>query len=173
MTSSIPGIAHKLAAASPSVRAEFRIHLGASVREALSRTEGAEELERLTRWARLSKDAALAVEAQGLARAFARFHEAASGAGAPHLQVEVSEPRTDAKHLRAVELDLARGRHRAIITVKSRGEVTLVGPFRKGKDEGPCRRIPFADADLEAPGDALAAGLGELLERFLDEAATP
>jgi hypothetical protein len=92
---------------------------------------------------------------------------------APWLAVEQGAVKHDDKHLHAFEFDVRRGRHRAIVVVKSRGEVTLVGPFHMGKDEGPCRRIPFADADLEAPGDALAAGLGELLERFLDEAATP
>ena len=89
-----------------------------------------------------------------VSRAFDRFHEAASAAGAPHLQVAISEPRLDAKHLRAIELELERGRHRAVITVKSRGEVTLVGPFRQGKDEGPCRSFPI-DADSSASGEVI------------------
>lgn len=89
------------------------------------------------------------------------------GASVAYLSVEVSPPRVDDKHLHAVEFDLTRGRHRAIVTVKSKGEVTLVGPFRAGKAEGPCRSFPFAAAaDLD---DAL----GEFLERFLEEAAAP
>jgi hypothetical protein len=89
------------------------------------------------------------------------------GASVPYLQVAVSEPRVDDKHLHAVEFDLARGRHRAIVTVKSKGEVTLVGPFRSGKAEGPCRSFAFrADAELE---DAM----GDFLARFLEEAAAP
>ena len=63
--------------------------------------------------------------------------------------------------------DLRRGRHQAIVTVKSRGEVTLVGPFRAGKVEGPCKSFPF-DAEPE-----IEAELGSFLERFLHEAATP
>ena len=95
------------------------------------------------------------------------FHEAAAAAGAPHLRVELGPVRTDEKHLRSVQFDLARGRHRAIVTVKSRGEVTLVGPFRAGKTEGPCLSFPVeAEGELE---DALAG----FLERFLEEAATP
>ncbi|HEU4427311.1 MAG TPA: hypothetical protein VFT98_01035, partial [Myxococcota bacterium] len=86
---------------------------------------------------------------------------------APHLTVKVSETRTDAKHLRAVEFDLTRGRHRAIVTVKSRGDVTLVGPFHVGKTEGPCKSFPF-DAH-----DELHGALGDFLEKFLAEAATP
>jgi len=95
------------------------------------------------------------------------FHEAASQSGAPQLRVEVSRARPDAKHLRSVEFDLQRGRHRAVVTVKSRGEVTLVGPFRSGKEEGPCRSFPM-DAEPE-----ISAALGDFLERFLDQAATP
>jgi hypothetical protein len=85
----------------------------------------------------------------------------------PYFRVEVTVPRIDDKHLHAVEFDLERGRHRAVITVKSKGEVTLVGPFRAGKNEGPCRSFPV-DADEE-----IDAALGDFLERFLQEAASP
>ena len=102
-----------------------------------------------------------------VASALDRFHAASQKAGAPHLRVEVGEIRTDDKHLRAVEFELSRGRHRAIVTAKSRGEVTLVGPFRTGKVEGPCRSFPF-EAREELQG-----ALGEFLERFVEEAATP
>jgi len=84
-----------------------------------------------------------------------------------YLQVEVSPPRIDDKHLHAVEFDLERGRHRAVITVKSKGEVTLVGPFRAGKKEGPCRSFPVgADADI-------ADALSDFLAAFLEEACSP
>ena len=85
----------------------------------------------------------------------------------PYLQVEVSPPRIDDKHLHAVEFDLERGRHRAVITVKSKGEVTLVGPFREGKKEGPCRSFPVdADADI-------ADALSDFLAAFLEAASSP
>jgi len=102
-----------------------------------------------------------------IAAALERFHRAAAEAGAPHLRVDLSEIRPDDKHLRAVEFELGRGRHKAIVTAKSRGEVTLVGPFRSGKNEGPCLTFP-----LDA-GEELAAALGAFLARFLEEAATP
>jgi hypothetical protein len=99
--------------------------------------------------------------------AIASFEGAAAAAGAPHLAIEMSEPGLDDKHVRSVEFDLQRGCHRAIVTFKSRGEVTLVGPFQAGKVEGPCQRFPFdAGAEIEA-------ALGDFLERFLEEAATP
>ncbi len=99
--------------------------------------------------------------------ALQRFHAAAAAAGAPHLRIEVSAVRVDDKHLRAVEFDLLRGRHKAIVVVKAGGEVTLVGPFHLGKDEGPCRSFP---AEVTAE---LEDGLGSFLERFAQEAATP
>ena len=96
------------------------------------------------------------------------YREAVAAAGAEHLrEVELGAPRLDDKHVRAVEFALERGRYRAIVTVKSKGEVTLVGPFRSGKTEGPCKSFPFeAEAEL---GNAL----GEFLEQFLEEASTP
>ena len=114
--------------------------------------------------ARAKADALHAV----VAVALDAYRTAVSGAGAGHLaEVALSAPKLDDKHVRAVEFDVSRGRYRAIVTVKSRGEVTLVGPFRRGKTEGPCKSFPFeAEADLEA-------ALGGLLEQFLEEAATP
>jgi hypothetical protein len=101
-----------------------------------------------------------------VASAIDRFN-AVVGESTSYLQVSVSEPRIDDKHVHAVEFDLERGRHRAIVTVKTRGEVTLVGPFRTGKAEGPCRSFSIeAEEDLE---DAI----GDFLERFLEAAAAP
>jgi hypothetical protein len=102
-----------------------------------------------------------------VASALERFHEAAAKAGAGHLRVALGDVRADDKHLRAVEFDLIRGRHKAVITAKSRGEVTLVGPFRIGKDEGPCLTFPFAARD------EIRGALATFLERFLEEASTP
>jgi len=102
-----------------------------------------------------------------VAAALERFHAAAASAGAPHLRVELGEVRADDKHLRSIEFDLQRGRYRAIVTAKARGEVTLVGPFRVGKVEGPCLSFPFEASE------ELRAALGDFLERFVEEAATP
>lgn len=95
------------------------------------------------------------------------FQTAATQAGAPHLAISVSAVRVDDKHLRSHEFELERGRHKAIITVKSRGEVTLVGPFRGGKTEGPCRSFPLeSSAEFEA-------ALADFLSAYVEEAATP
>jgi hypothetical protein len=102
-----------------------------------------------------------------VAAALDAFHRAAAAAGAPHLQIELSPVRTDDKHLRSVEFELWRGRYRAIVTAKSRGDVTFVGPFRSGKTEGPCKSFPI-DARDEVQG-----ALASFLETFLEEAATP
>jgi hypothetical protein len=95
------------------------------------------------------------------------FARGVRSAGASHLEIELSDIRTDDKHLRAIEFELVRGRHCAIITAKSRGEVTLVGPFRKGKDEGPCRSFPFGSES------EIRAAVADFLEKFLEAAATP
>ena len=99
--------------------------------------------------------------------ALERFHRAAAEAGAPHLRVELSEVRADDKHLRSFEFELFRGRHRAIVTVKSRAEVTLVGPFRSGKAEGPCRSFPLEHSD------EFADSLADFMSAFVDQAASP
>ncbi len=133
--------------------------------EELGRRLGAREAQHAEGLAEARRQAGALHEKVG--DALAAFERAASKSGAEHIQVAISEPRTDDKHLRAVEFDLQRGRHRAIVTVKSRGEVTLVGPFKTGKAEGPCRTFPVsAHADIET-------ALGDFLERFLEEAATP
>ena len=102
-----------------------------------------------------------------VAAALDAFHREAAAAGAPHLRVELSPVRIDDKHLRSVEFELWRGRYRAIVTAKSRGDVTFVGPFRSGKVEGPCKSFPI-DARDEVSG-----ALESFLESFLEEAATP
>jgi hypothetical protein len=102
-----------------------------------------------------------------VATALESFHAAASVAGAPHLRIDVSPVQVDDKHVRAVEFNLRRGRHKAVITAKERGDVTLVGPFHVGKTEGPCKTYPMAS------GGELDAALGDFLERFVEEAASP
>lgn len=102
-----------------------------------------------------------------VAAALDAFHAGVSDAGGERLRIELSPVRGDDKHVRAVEFDLRRGRYQAIVTVKSRGEVMLVGPFKAGGTEGPCATFPF-DAEHE-----LEASLATFLERFLEEGATP
>ena len=102
-----------------------------------------------------------------VAAALEAFHQATRAAGAPQLRIALSEVRADDKHLRAAQFDLSRGRYRAIITARSRGEITLVGPFHAGKTEGPCLTFPLRG------GEDLSAALASFLERFLEEAATP
>jgi hypothetical protein len=102
-----------------------------------------------------------------VAEGLAGFRAGAAAAGAPHLDARLSELRLDDKHVRSVEFDLWRGRYRAIVTVKSRGDVTLVGPFHAGKTEGPCKSFPFHAED------EVQKALADFLERFLTEAVTP
>lgn len=133
--------------------------------EALGRELGEREAEH---GVALERARSFAEKLRGqVAGALERFHSAAAGAGAPHLRVEVSPIRIDDKHLRAVEFNLLRGRHKAVIVAKARGDVTLVGPFRVGKTEGPCKSFPMeSEAELQQ-------ALGDFLARFAEEAAAP
>ncbi len=101
-----------------------------------------------------------------VARAIDAYHR--ETAEAPQLALALGDVKHDDKHLHAFEFDVRRGRVRVIVVVKSRGEATLVGPFHMGRDEGPCRRVPFSDDD--AVDDTLRDALGDLLESFLEEA---
>ena len=133
--------------------------------ERLGRTLGEREAEHVSKLEEARACAELLRAT--VAAALEDFHRATRAAGAPHLEVSLSDIRVDDKHVRAVEFALSRGRHRAIVTAKSRGEVTLVGPFHEGKSEKPCRTF-----SSEA-GPELRAALGEFLEKFLEEATTP
>ncbi len=100
-----------------------------------------------------------------LAGALSAYAEAI--ADAPQLAVELGPVRSDEKHVRSVEFELRHGRTRGLFVVKSRGELTLVGPFRTGKTEGPCQRLSW-EAEEER-----AEAVARFVERFLEEAATP
>jgi len=102
-----------------------------------------------------------------IARALEGFLEAAHATGAAFMEAEVSAVRPDDKHLRAFQFELCRGHHCAIVTVKSRAEVTLVGPFRVGKAEGPCRSFPLEESD------EFAASLLDFVSSFVEQAASP
>ena len=104
-------------------------------------------------------------------RALGRYHEAIEAAGAPHLRVDIGAPRLDEKHVRSWEFELRRGRWRGLFVLKSRGELTLVGPFRTGKTEGPCKSFPFAPPGTTEP--EIDAAPVKFVTHFLEEAATP
>jgi len=138
--------------------------LGARL-EALGRKFGSREAEHREA---LERAHTFAEKLRGaVAEAVECFHSGAASTGAPHLRIDVSEIRVDDKHVRAVEFDLLRGRHKAVVIAKARGEVTLVGPFHLGKTEEPCLSFPFnAEAEIRE-------ALGPFLERFAEAAAAP
>ena len=133
--------------------------------EAQGRRLGAREAEHAAALER-ARERAAALHVR-VSEAIERFHAGVAETEARYLHIGISAIRVDDKHVRAVEFELSRGRHKAIVIAKARGEVTLVGPFHAGKAEGPCRSFPFeAERDVE---EALAT----FLERFVEAAATP
>ncbi len=105
-----------------------------------------------------------------LDRAVDAFVEAAAAAGSPHLRglVEIGRVEADDKSVRAFQIRIERGRHEAVIVSKDRGEIMLVGPYRRGEEEGPCNPVKLAGgnlADEQALDDALAALLEALVRQ--------
>jgi hypothetical protein len=95
------------------------------------------------------------------------FRERAAEIGAPYLgNLEVSAVEPDEKHVDCVQFRVARGRIEllCIAIAEGPGKVRLVGPFKRGKEEGPC-----ADAPLRGP-DVVKA-LEDRIEQLVREAA--
>ncbi len=131
----------------------------------LARRLGAREAER-----RAARNRAQGIadrihgEIEDALRAFAR---AAGEAGAPHLDLMRLDPvEPDDKSVRAFQIRIRRGRFQALIICKDRDEVMLVGPFRRGSAEEPCRAIHLEDAGANAAlDDAIEGILVDLVER--------
>ena len=103
------------------------------------------------------------VRARALAAVEAFSREALAG-GVPHLaNIEVGAVEPDEKHVDALQVMIRRGRWEVVCVAKSRGVVTLVGPYQRGKNEGPCET-------LAGRGDALDRALDERLLALLQEA---
>jgi hypothetical protein len=80
------------------------------------------------------------------------FRQRASENGAPYLgNIEVSRVEPDEKHIDAVQFRIARGRFELLCIAIARGEgkVRVVGPFKRGKEEGPCAEAPLRGAEVE------------------------
>ena len=80
------------------------------------------------------------------------LRERAAEIGAPYLgNLEVSAVEPDAKHLDAVQFTVSRGRTElaCIAIARGPGKVRLVGPFQRGKQEGPCAELPLRGPEVE------------------------
>ncbi len=118
-------------------------------------------------------------EARRAARGMAdRLHADVAGAidvfrrvtrerGAPHLDlIDLGPVEPDDKSVRAFQFRLRRGRHVAVVVCKDRGEVMLVGPFRRGGTEGPCR--PVRSPQRGAPGEEIEGALEGLVADLIE-----
>ena len=102
--------------------------------------------------------------------ALQRFAAAAAAAGAPHLGhlVAVGPVEPDAKSVRAFQFLVARGRHEGIVVSKDRGEVMIVGPYRRSQEQGPCNPVQLRGDELG--GEALDAALEAFLVALIEQA---
>jgi hypothetical protein len=95
------------------------------------------------------------------------YRERAAEIGAPYLgNLEVSAVEPDEKHFDSVQFRVARGRTELLCIAIARepAKVRLVGPFKRGKQEGPC-----ADAPLRGP--EVAKALEDRIEQLVREAS--
>jgi hypothetical protein len=100
-------------------------------------------------------------------QAIEAFRERAAELGAPYLgNVEVSAVEPDEKHVDCVQFRVSRGRTEllCIAIASAGGKVRLVGPFQRGKTEGPCADAPLRGREVEH-------ALEDRIERLLREAA--
>ena len=111
---------------------------------------------------------ALAVKLRAeLAEAVSLFVRTTVSEGADHMDVIAVGPvEPDDKSVRAFQIRITRGRYLAFVVTKDRGEVMLVGPFKRGEPEGPCHAIhldegPQAAAELEHSVELLLVRLIE------------
>lgn len=116
----------------------------------------AEDLARqhgdLPRWLAGARAAAEELRAQAQACVQA-FLSRAELLGAEQLgAVCVSPVGPDQKHVDCVQFSIERGRDVLLcvaIATSEGGKVRLVGPFKRGKTEGPCGDFPLRGAELE------------------------
>ncbi len=81
------------------------------------------------------------------------FRQRASEIGAPYLgNIEVSRVEPDEKHIDAVQFRIARGRFELLCIAIARGDgkMRIVGPFKRGKEEGPCAEAKLRGAEVES-----------------------
>jgi len=86
-------------------------------------------------------------------RAVAAFRQRASEIGAPYLgNIDVSDVEPDEKHVDAVQFRIARGRWEllCVAIARAEGKLRVVGPFKRGKEEGPCAEAGLSGPEVEA-----------------------
>jgi len=84
--------------------------------------------------------------------AFEAYRRRASEIGAAYLgNIEVSGVEPDEKHIDAVQFRVTRGRFEVICVAIARaeGKMRVVGPFKRGKEEGPCAEAPLRGSVVE------------------------
>jgi hypothetical protein len=93
-----------------------------------------------------------------------RFGRAVREAGAPHLDLVGLDPvEPDDKSVRAFQFRIHRGAFTALVVCRDRGEMMLVGPFKRGHAEEPCHALSLDQGEgaLEEAIDGLMTALIE------------
>lgn len=79
-------------------------------------------------------------------------HRAAELGAEQLLDLEVSQVGPDEKHVDCLQFELRRGRWRlvCVLVAAGAGKLRLVGPFPRGKSEGPCSDYTTSGAEVES-----------------------
>ncbi len=97
-------------------------------------------------------------------QALDRFVQTVREAGAPHLDLVRLDPiEPDDKSVRAFQFRIHRGAFTALVVSRDKGEVMLVGPFKRGHAEEPCHALTLdqGEGTLEEAIDGLVTALIE------------
>lgn len=94
-----------------------------------------------------------------------RFNRAVGEAGAPHLDlVRLGPVEPDDKSVRAFQFRMLRGAWTGLVVTRDKGEIMLVGPFKRGHDEEPCHALP-----LERGVGAIEEAIDELVTALIEQ----
>jgi hypothetical protein len=99
-----------------------------------------------------TREAASALR-ESAAQAVEAFRSRATELGAAHLgHITVSPLEPDEKHVDAIQFRISRGRLELLCVAIARGEgkVRVVGPFKRGKQEGPCAEAGLTGPEIES-----------------------
>ena len=94
-----------------------------------------------------------------------RFGRAVREAGAPHLDLVVLEPvEPDDKSVRAFQFSIHRGAFTALVVSRDKGEVMLVGPFKRGHAGEPCHAL-----SLDRGEGAIEEAIDDLMMALIEQ----
>lgn len=134
--------------------------------ESLARELAARETRRIT--ARRAAEERIHHLHDAAVAAVSSFDRIVGEEGASHLGLlRVGPVKPDDRSVRAFQFTIRRGRHRTIVITKDREDMVLVGPFKVGHLEAPCRTLHHQGN--QDPSEQMESALEQLLVDLITE----